>query len=48
MAQYIFAEIYVVTLGMVFVIYKRCGSVRVLLTLPRRAADPRCSCLRTR
>ena len=27
MAQYIFAEIYVVTLGMVFVIYKRCGSV---------------------
>lgn len=26
-AQYIFAEIYVVTLAMVFVIFKRCGSV---------------------
>lgn len=30
LAQYAFAGIYVVTLGMVFTLYKRCGSVSLL------------------
>lgn len=43
MAQYVFAEIYVVTLGVVFAIFKRCGSVCLTLFLPSRIRKGGCA-----